>query len=140
MLLPKVQVKYSTFSQSLTMNTINSNFDFANNNFISNCESIVKQSKYYFCVYYFLIIVSGQHFFNFPRFSRNSASIFSKNCICGMIYLPVCGADGITYSNHCHAVCKNKVKLSSSILVQFRPETLNFSSFGEFLEAPSTFF
>lgn len=27
-------------------------------------------------------------------------------CVCAEIYAPVCGADGVTYSNSCHAGCK----------------------------------
>ena len=31
----------------------------------------------------------------------------SDNCACPLIYLPVCGCDGVTYSNACVARCHN---------------------------------
>lgn len=29
-----------------------------------------------------------------------------ESCVCAEIYAPVCGVDGVTYSNACHAGCK----------------------------------
>lgn len=40
----------------------------------------------------------------------NESSLEPVDCLCTLIYSPVCGNDGITYSNNCHLKCAQKQK------------------------------
>ena len=46
----------------------------------------------------------------FNRFVSVVASLYRSNCgiVCYLIYQPVCGSDGVTYSNQCMLDAKNK--------------------------------
>ncbi|MFA6238443.1 MAG: Kazal-type serine protease inhibitor domain-containing protein [Bacteriovorax sp.] len=45
-----------------------------------------------------------KHLSNTPK---SEQTIDMKNCICVQLWMPVCGENGITYSNACFAKCAN---------------------------------